>query len=78
MFGKGTGLFGVSGIGMITAFAGLVLGIFMLILDFDFIEQGIANRIPERESWRAAFALTVSLVWIYTNLLRLLAIFSDN
>ncbi|MCW2766830.1 MAG: hypothetical protein JWO11_2789, partial [Nocardioides sp.] len=47
-------------------------------LDFDFVEQGIANRIPERESWRAAFAMTVSLVWIYTNLLRLLAIFSDN
>ena len=48
----------------------------MLILDFDFVEQGIANGIPERESWRAAFALTVSLVWIYTNLLRILAIFS--
>ena len=50
----------------------------MLVLDFDFVEQGIANQIPERESWRAAFAMTVSLVWIYTNLLRLLAIFSDN
>jgi uncharacterized YccA/Bax inhibitor family protein len=78
MFGAGTGLFGVSGLGMVTAFAGLALGIFMLILDFDFVEQGIANQIPERESWRAAFAMTVSLVWIYTNLLRLLAIFSDN
>jgi uncharacterized YccA/Bax inhibitor family protein len=57
---------------------GLVLGIFMLILDFDFVEQGIRNGLPERESWRAAFGMTVSLVWIYTNLLRLLAIFSDN
>ena len=55
-----------------------MLGVFMLILDFDFVEQGIANRIPESESWRAAFAMTVSLVWIYTNLLRLLAIFGDN
>ena len=42
-FGTGTGLFGVTGFGMITAFAGLLLGIFMLILDFDFIEQGIAQ-----------------------------------
>ena len=74
-FGNGTGLFGVTALGMITAFAGLVLGIFMLILDFDFIEQGIAQGIDERESWRAAFALTVSLVWIYTNLLRILAFF---
>ncbi len=77
-FGSGTGLFGVSGLGMITAFAGLILGIFMLILDFDFIEQGIAQGIDERESWRAAFALTVSLVWIYTNLLRILAFFSQD
>jgi len=77
-FGDSFGLFGFGGLGMLTAIAGLVLGIFMLILDFDFVEQGIANRLPEVESWRAAFAMTVSLVWIYTNLLRLLAIFSDN
>ncbi len=78
MFGSSFGLFGFGGLGILTAIAGLVLGVFMLILDFDFVEQGIANRIPEQESWRAAFAMTVSLVWIYTNLLRLLAIFSDN
>ena len=77
-FNADIGLFGVSGLGMVTAFAGLVLGIFMLILDFDFVEQGIANQIPERESWRAAFAMTVSLVWIYTNLLRILAFFSSD
>jgi uncharacterized YccA/Bax inhibitor family protein len=78
MFGASVGLFGFGTLGMLTAIAGLVLGVFMLILDFDFVEQGIANQIPERESWRAAFAMTVSLVWIYTNLLRLLAIFSNN
>ena len=78
MFGAGTGLFGVSGLGMLTAFAGLALGIFMLILDFDFVEQGIAAGVDERESWRAAFALTVSLVWIYTNLLRILAFFQSD
>ena len=77
-FGTNTGLFGVSGFGMITAFAGLALGVFMLIMDFDFVEQGVANGIPERESWRAAFAMTVSLVWIYTNLLRILAYFSQD
>ena len=78
LFGSSFGLFGFGALGMLTAIAGLVLGIFMLIMDFDFVEQGIANRIPERESWRAAFAMTVSLVWIYTNLLRLLAIFSQD
>ena len=77
-FGAQIGLFGVSKLGMITAFAGLILGVFMLIMDFDFVEQGIANGLPERESWRAAFAMTVSLVWIYTNLLRILAFFSQD
>jgi len=77
-FGVDLGIYGNGGIGVLFTLAGLVLGIFMLIMDFDFVEQGIANRIPERYSWTAAFAMTVSLVWIYTNLLRLLAIFGDN
>jgi uncharacterized YccA/Bax inhibitor family protein len=78
VFGSQLGLFGFGGIGLLFSIAGLVLGVFMLILDFDFVEQGVANGIPDRESWRAAFGLTVSLVWIYTNLLRIMAIFSDN
>jgi uncharacterized YccA/Bax inhibitor family protein len=73
-FGIDTGLFGFGTLGLLMAVAGLVLGVFMLILDFDFVENGVAAGLPERESWRAAFALTVSLVWIYTNLLRILAI----
>ena len=78
MFDAQLGLFGVSQLGMVTAVLGLALGVFMLIMDFDFVEQGVANGLPERESWTAAFAMTVSLVWIYTNLLRILAFFSDN
>jgi uncharacterized YccA/Bax inhibitor family protein len=78
LFGAQIGLFGVSGLGMVTAFIGLALGVFMLIMDFDFVEQGVANGLPEAESWRAAFAMTVSLVWIYTNLLRILAFFSQD
>lgn len=78
LFGAQIGLFGVSGLGMVTAVAGLVLGVFMLIMDFDFVEQGIRYGAPERESWTAAFAMTVSLVWIYTNLLRIMAFFSQE
>jgi len=78
MFGNSFGIYGFGGIGLLFAVAGLVLGVFMLIMDFDFVEQGVANRIPERESWRAAFAMTVSLVWIYTNLLRILAILNQD
>jgi uncharacterized YccA/Bax inhibitor family protein len=78
MFGNAIGLFGVSGLGMVTAFIGVILGVFMLIMDFEFVEYGVANGLEERESWRAAFAMTVSLVWIYTNLLRILAFFSND
>ena len=74
LFGAGLGFYGFGLSGLLFSVAGLVLGIFMLVLDFDFVENGIRAGLPERESWRAAFALTVSLVWIYTNLLRILAI----
>jgi uncharacterized YccA/Bax inhibitor family protein len=78
LFSAQLGLFGFGPMGLLFAVAGLVLGVFMLILDFDFVEQGIRNGIPARESWRASFALTVSLVWIYTNLLRILAILQQE
>ncbi|MGA8257864.1 MAG: Bax inhibitor-1/YccA family protein [Nocardioides sp.] len=78
LFNANVGLFGFGTLGLLMSVAGLVLGIFMLILDFDFVEKGVANGIPEKESWRAAFAMTVSLVWIYTNLLRILAILQQD
>jgi uncharacterized YccA/Bax inhibitor family protein len=60
--------------GFVASLIGLGLGVLMLILDFDFVERGIAAGLPEQESWRAAFGLTVTLVWIYIELLRILAI----
>lgn len=78
LFGAEIGLFGVSALGMVTAVIGLALGVFMLLMDFDFVEYGVHAGLDDRESWRAAFALTVSLVWIYTNLLRILAFFSQD
>jgi len=74
MFGGDLGFSSLTGIGFLFSIAGLVLGVLMLILDFDFVENGVRAGLPERESWRAAFGLTVSLVWIYTNLLRILAV----
>ena len=69
LFGVDLGIFGTGGLGVLFTLAGLVLGIFMLILDFDFVEQGIANQIPERESWTAAFALTVTFRRAFLRLL---------
>jgi uncharacterized YccA/Bax inhibitor family protein len=43
-------------------------------MDFTSIEQGVRAGAPERYSWVAAFGLTVTLVWLYVEIIRLLAI----
>ncbi len=63
--------------GLISAVA-VVLAVMNLIMDFDFVEQGIRNRLPASESWRAAFGLTVTMVWLYTEILRILSYFRSN
>jgi len=73
-FSADFGFNGLGGMGLISSLIGLGLGVLMLILDFDYVERGIAMGLPEQESWRAAFGLTVTLVWIYVELLRILAI----
>ncbi|MET0693483.1 MAG: Bax inhibitor-1/YccA family protein, partial [Propionibacteriaceae bacterium] len=51
----------------------IVLAVLNLVLDFDYIEQGVKMGAPARESWRAAFGLTVTMVWLYIEMLRLLS-----
>lgn len=62
---------GVLGIGVNV----LVIGIaaFNLLLDFDLVERGVAARAPKYMEWFAAFALLVTLVWLYIEILRLLS-----
>ncbi len=55
----------------------VVLAVLNLVLDFDFIERGIASGAPASESWRAALGLVVTMVWLYTELLRILSYFRD-
>ena len=61
-------------LGLIMSVVGLGLGVLFLILDFDMVERGIAAGMPERESWRAAFGLTATIVFIYIEIIRILAI----
>jgi uncharacterized YccA/Bax inhibitor family protein len=44
-----------------------------LILDFDFIESGAAQGAPRYMEWYSAFALLVTMVWLYLEILRLLS-----
>jgi uncharacterized YccA/Bax inhibitor family protein len=68
------GLNGFGPLGLLMSVVGLGLGVLFLILDFDQVERGIAAGLPERESWRAAFGLTATIVFIYIEILRILAI----
>ena len=68
------GLRGFNTLGLLVSCALVVYATFCLILDFDYAEKGIQAGLPERESWRVAFGLTVTLVWIYIEILRILAI----
>ena len=50
----------------------IVIAAMNLVMDFDFIERGIRQGAPQRLAWYAAFGLTVTLVWLYLEILRLL------
>jgi uncharacterized YccA/Bax inhibitor family protein len=51
----------------------VVVAALNLVLDFDFIERGVAHGAPKYFEWYAAFGLLVTLVWLYLELLRLLS-----
>jgi uncharacterized YccA/Bax inhibitor family protein len=77
-FITGTSIYSIGGLGLIIATGGMVLAAFFLILDFDSIQKGIAAGAPENESWRAAFGLMVTIVWLYLEVLRVLSILRGN
>ena len=62
---------GVIGIGF-SLFV-VVIAALNLVLDFDFIESAAQNAVPKYMEWYAAFGLMVTLIWLYIEILRLLA-----
>ncbi|MFD5032399.1 Bax inhibitor-1/YccA family protein [Streptomyces sp. NPDC058220] len=79
VFGGGDGLgFRSGALGIIFGIVGIILGACFLALDFKQVEDGVAYGAPREESWLAAFGLTLTLVWIYLEMLRLLSILQGN
>lgn len=78
-FGAGHGLgFHSGALGIVFGLVGIVLGAAFLALDFRQVEDAVAYGAPREEAWLAAFGLTLTLVWIYLEVLRVLAIFNSN
>ena len=50
----------------------VVVAAFNLMLDFDFIERGVLGGAPKYLEWYGAFSLTVTIIWMYIEILRLL------
>lgn len=59
--------------GILFSFFVVVLASFNLLLDFDFIERASRGFLPKHIEWYGAFGLMVSLVWLYIEMLKLLA-----
>jgi len=79
VFGGGDGLGFRSGpLGIVFGVVGILLGACFLALDFKQVEDGIAYGAPRDEAWLAAFGLTLTLVWIYMEFLRIIAILNSS
>ncbi|MCA5923902.1 MULTISPECIES: Bax inhibitor-1/YccA family protein [Curtobacterium] len=77
--------FGLRGITIFGIPLGVLIGIFVvvmaaysLVLDFDQIKTGVERGAPRIYAWTAAFGLIVTVVWLYIEILRILAILASN
>ncbi|PFG32453.1 Bax inhibitor-1/YccA family protein [Sanguibacter antarcticus] len=76
---------GAEGWGLRSGWFGIAIGLVAvglasasLIVDFDSIQRGVRNGVPAKFAWTAAFGLVVTLIWLYIEFLRILAIFQSD
>ena len=73
-FGSGMGIISSNGtMGILFSGFVVVIAALNLVLDFDFIEEGVEMGAPKYMEWYGAFGLLVTLIWLYLEILRLLA-----
>mgnify|MGYP000045899776 CR=1 FL=1 len=64
---------GTGPIGIAFSLFVVLIAALCLAADFDFIERGVLSGSPKKLEWRAAFGLMVTLIWLYLEILKLLA-----
>lgn len=75
-FGSGIGVMNINNASPLSIGFSIVVVIIAalnLVLDFDFIEEGAEKGAPKYMEWYGAFGLLVTLIWLYLEILRLLA-----
>lgn len=74
------GTFGLrsGGFGLAIGALAVLLATFSLMIDFKMIEEGVKAGVPSRYAWSAAFGITVTLLWLYIEILRIIAILRSN
>lgn len=65
-------------LGVIIGILVVIMAAYSLVLDFDQIQQGVRRGIPAKYGWTGAFGIVVTVVWLYLEFLRLLAILRGN
>lgn len=65
-------------LGILFSVAVVTVAALSFVLDFELVDEAIRHGAPERFAWKAAFGLVVGLVWLYIEILRLLAKLRDR
>lgn len=76
--GAGMGLRSGGTIAIIFSLVCIALAAFSFLIDFDAADQMIRAGAPEKAAWGIALGLTVTLVWLYVEILRLLSYFNND
>lgn len=65
-------------LGLIIGVLVVIMAAYSLVLDFDQIQQGVRNGAPRVYGWLGAFGIMVTVVWLYVEILRIIAIVRGN
>ncbi|MFT4147913.1 MAG: Bax inhibitor-1/YccA family protein [Micrococcaceae bacterium] len=64
--------------GIFFGLASIAMGAYSLVQDFEIVDYGVKTGAPKQMGWVSAFGITLTMVWMYTELLRLLSILQDS
>lgn len=78
IFGANISVFNMGPLGIVIQLVIVGIAALNLILDFNFIEKGAGQGLPKKMEWFGAFGLIVTLIWLYLEILRLLALLNRN